>query len=153
MLLSITRTSPLDPTCIFPGVGCGQNWMDPLHQDVEVRQWCEENGVMYTSYSTLGTQHRGDKNPVLTHPVIVSIAKAHKVSPAVVVLSWALELGVGVIPRSSNPKHIKELATVLGEDEDDFGLPLPTLLNEEEVEKITAIGAGEGKEKRVSDEL
>jgi diketogulonate reductase-like aldo/keto reductase len=127
--------------------------MDPLHQDSEVRQWCEENGVMYTSYSTLGTQHRGDKNPVLTHPVIVSIAKAHKVSPAVVVLSWALELGVGVIPRSSNPKHIKELATVLGEDEDDFGLSLPTLLNEEEVEKITAIGAGEGKEKRVSDEL
>ena len=31
-----------------------QNWMDPFHPDVKVREFCRENDIVYTSYSTLG---------------------------------------------------------------------------------------------------
>jgi len=35
-----------------------QGWMDPFHQDREMRQACADRGIAYMSYSTLGTQHR-----------------------------------------------------------------------------------------------
>ena len=31
-----------------------QNWFDPLHQDRKVRKFCEEKGIKYMGYSTLG---------------------------------------------------------------------------------------------------
>jgi diketogulonate reductase-like aldo/keto reductase len=137
-----------------------QNWMDPLHPDTAVREWCAAHGVLYTSYSTLGTQHHSQdsNNPVLTHPVIVEIAKKHQVSPALVVLSWALQEGVAVIPRSSNPAHIKELAKLLPEDVEETensGLPvlLRTFLTDAEVQSITALGEGEGQQQQGRDEL
>lgn len=91
-----------------------QNWMDPLTKDEAVRKWADEHGALYTAYSTLGGQWqwRNAKggNPVLTHPTIVRIAAKHNVSPVLTVLSWALQERVSIIPRSSQPRHIQELA-------------------------------------------
>lgn len=96
-----------------------QNWMDPLNKDEDVRAWAEDHAALYTSYSTLGGQWewrpegQGLGNPVLTHPTILQIASKHGVSPVMAVLSWALQERVSIIPRSSQPKHILELAVGL----------------------------------------
>ena len=96
-----------------------QNYMDPLRQDREVRVWCEDRGVLYTSYSTLGSQwqhHHQEgrrENPVLSHPVIQRLAKRHNIGEVLLVLTWALQEGVAVIPRSSQVEHIEELARLL----------------------------------------
>ena len=66
--------------------------------------------------STLGTQHRNtpeNKNPVLTHPVVLELASKYKRSVAEVVLSWAFQLGMSVIPRSTQETHIVQLARLL----------------------------------------
>ena len=91
-----------------------QNWMDPLHHDFRVQRWCKKHDVQYQSYSTLGTQWVAQMgwNPVLTHPVLKSIARRHDRSIASVVLSWAVQSGVGVIPSSRNFKHIEESASL-----------------------------------------
>lgn len=96
-----------------------QAYADPLKPSKELREVCRENGIEFVSYSTLGTQHRrtsDGKNPVLSNSVINSIAVNHQRSAAEVVLSWAIQEGMGVIPRSSNEKHIMELSSLLTQE-------------------------------------
>ncbi|KAG5188350.1 Aldo/Keto reductase [Tribonema minus] len=91
-----------------------QNWFDPLHRDAEIRAICAAHNITYVSYSTLGTQHPGrGGNPVLTNPVIKAIAARQGTSPARVVLSWALQSGVGVLPRAGRAAHVEDNAQLL----------------------------------------
>ncbi|KAK6225308.1 aldo/keto reductase [Colletotrichum tabaci] len=69
--------------------------------------YCQEKGIVVTSWSTLGGS-RGAKNEILTHELFTSIAKAHDVSPGVVSLSWAVQRGVAVIPKSATKSRIEE---------------------------------------------
>ena len=86
-----------------------QNWMDPLHQDREVRILCKKHKICYQAYSLLGTQWINyDINPVLTNKIIIDISKKYHWSPARVVIKWALQEGVAVIPRSTNTNHLYE---------------------------------------------
>eukprot|EP00529_Nitzschia_sp_RCC80_P003789 CAMPEP_0113461420 /NCGR_PEP_ID=MMETSP0014_2-20120614/11534_1 /TAXON_ID=2857 /ORGANISM="Nitzschia sp." /LENGTH=1045 /DNA_ID=CAMNT_0000353185 /DNA_START=157 /DNA_END=3294 /DNA_ORIENTATION=- /assembly_acc=CAM_ASM_000159 len=92
-----------------------QIYADPINPASEMRQICQEYDIEFVSYSTLGTQHRdtGNVNPILTSPVVQALATKHQRSVAEVVLSWALQLNMSVIPRSSKPEHIEELARML----------------------------------------
>ena len=45
---------------------------------------------------------------LLENKVITEIAKKHNCSPAQVLLAWHLSCGTAVIPKSTNPKRIKE---------------------------------------------
>jgi diketogulonate reductase-like aldo/keto reductase len=105
-----------------------QAFADPLQPAEELRRICTEHDIEFVSYSTLGTQHRGGKNPVLTHPTIVGLAAKHQRSVAEVVLSWALQNNMSVIPRSGNPKHIQELARLLADD--------PTFLSDQDLQAV-----------------
>ena len=96
-----------------------QIYADPLRPADELQKICEEYGIEFVSYSTLGTQHsmRGNGNPVLGNEHIIAIANKHDRSAAEVVLSWAMHhKNMSVIPRSSQEKHIQELAKLLNHD-------------------------------------
>ena len=91
-----------------------QAFADPLQPNAALRKVCEEHGIEFVSYSTLGTQHRAaGPNPVLTSPIVEELAERHQRSVAEVVLSWALQRNMSVIPRSGNPQHIQELSNLL----------------------------------------
>lgn len=83
--------------------------MDPLHQDAQVREKILSHGIQYQAYSSLGTQwvhFRGyDKNPVLTHPTLVTIAQKYEVDVGQVVLNWATRHSISVLPASTNAKR------------------------------------------------
>ena len=104
-----------------------QAFADPLQPAEELRQICAEHGIEFVSYSTLGTQHRSSPsgNPVLTNPIVKGLAAKHHRSVAEVVLSWALQNNMSVIPRSSKKTHIEELARLLIDN--------PTFLDEEDL--------------------
>jgi len=89
-----------------------QNWMDPYHQDKEVREFCKEHGILYQAYSSLGSQwkHKYDYtgHPLFNDPIIGLIAKKHRVSPAQVILRWQHQLDVAVVPASRKPEHRQE---------------------------------------------
>lgn len=95
-----------------------QAYADPLHPARELRSICKEYGIEFVSYSTLGTQHmmKDGSNPVLTNEEINKIAEKHNRSAAEVVLSWAIQGGMSVIPRSTKEQHIMELSTLLSPD-------------------------------------
>mmetsp|Transcript_19296 Transcript_19296/g.24884 ORF Transcript_19296/g.24884 Transcript_19296/m.24884 type:complete len:342 (-) Transcript_19296:98-1123(-) len=98
-----------------------QNWFDPFHQDKAVRAWCDHHSVLYSGYSTFGSQWfymgRVDQNPVFSSPVINEIAETHQVSLTETVLSWALQLGVSVLPRSSKLSHIQSNAYLFPDEQ------------------------------------
>eukprot|EP00760_Papus_ankaliazontas_P030312 PhM_4_TR4747/c0_g1_i1/m.8499 len=106
-----------------------QTWIDPLRQSRTIVDFCRKHKIAVQSYSTLGTQwmakRPGHDNPVLTHRVITMIAKKHNRSAACVVLRWALQSDIGVIPKSADAEHLKSnlydtLSFVL--DDADMGL-------------------------------
>jgi diketogulonate reductase-like aldo/keto reductase len=91
-----------------------QAYADPIHTATELRRICGDHGIEFVSYSTLGTQHRdAPENPVLTSPVVTRLAQKYQRSAAEVVLSWALQNNMSVIPRSSQKQHLEELARLL----------------------------------------
>ncbi|KAF7792643.1 hypothetical protein EIP86_003740 [Pleurotus ostreatoroseus] len=69
---------------------------------------CKTLGVAVTGYSSLGPQSYVelgmDRNSpsLLTHNTITAIAEKHKLSPAQVLLRWAVQQNVAVIPKSNN---------------------------------------------------
>lgn len=109
-----------------------QAFADPLSPNHDLRRICKEHGIEFVSYSTLGTQHRGEGNPVLGSPIIQDLSGKYGRSTAEIVLSWALQRGMSVIPRSSKKHHIEELARLLNEK---------PFLEEADLQKIDGMSA------------
>ncbi len=115
-----------------------QNWMDPFHLDSEVRNLCAEHGIAYTAYSTLGNSWRyrrqNPENPVKNDPIIQKIAADKSISWVNLVLYWALQSNVIVLPRSTDEEHIFDNAKLLTMEENDSNL-----LTLSEIEAIEAL--------------
>ncbi|KAK3102422.1 hypothetical protein FSP39_011284 [Pinctada imbricata] len=45
---------------------------------------------------------------LISDPVVQKIASNLQKSPAQILLRWAVQQNIGVLPKSSNPKHIAE---------------------------------------------
>lgn len=93
-----------------------QAYADPIYPAKELRIICQQYNIEFVSYSTLGTQHNwknGRRNPVLHSPIIQELAQKYQRSTAEIVLQWAIQHGMSVIPRSSQRKHISQLARLL----------------------------------------
>ncbi|MEM9327930.1 MAG: aldo/keto reductase, partial [Bacteroidota bacterium] len=73
-----------------------------------------KHDIHVTAYSPLGSLDRPDRlkkasNPVpLEDPVIQSIAKVHNCSPAQVLITWAIQRGTAVIPKSTNEGRLRQ---------------------------------------------
>lgn len=88
-----------------------QNWMDPFHHDRGVRDFCRQHGIVYQSFSLLGTQwphilrRQGCPNPVQNNTALLRLAAKHRRTVTQVVLRWALHEGVAVVPASKSASH------------------------------------------------
>ncbi|XP_015590066.1 NADPH-dependent aldo-keto reductase, chloroplastic isoform X3 [Cephus cinctus] len=77
----------------------------PHYSQKELIDFCKREGIHVQAYSSLGTS---DPTALLKDPVVYSIASDINVSPARVLLKWAVQQGIGIIPKAVNKKHIKE---------------------------------------------
>ena len=94
-----------------------QSWMDPFHQDREIYQFAVDHNIVYTAYSSFGTQWQYNwvgKNLVFESKVLQDISNEAGIPVTSVVLAWLLtKEKMTVIPRSSNKVHIQENAKFL----------------------------------------
>ncbi|XP_053198898.1 uncharacterized oxidoreductase YtbE-like [Scomber japonicus] len=97
----------------------------PQMCQAELRSVCEEFGVCFQAYSSLGIGN------LLTHPVIMEVAKNCERTPAQVLLRWAVQQGVSVIPKSSHPDRIKDNARLF-----DF------TLSDADMNRLSALDCG-----------
>ncbi|KAI8021826.1 Non-functional NADPH-dependent codeinone reductase 2 [Camellia lanceoleosa] len=83
--------------------------MNPLWQQMKLRDFCEKNGIHVTAYSPLGAKGTlWGSNQVMECEVLKQIAKARGKSVAQVCLRWVYEQGVSVLVKSFNEERIKE---------------------------------------------
>ncbi|MGW8122844.1 aldo/keto reductase [Roseivirga echinicomitans] len=83
----------------------------PYLAQTELLQFCIENNIHYTAYSPLGSKDRAKENDqpdMFENPVVKSIAQAHSVHPAQILIKWAEARGTAVIPKSVNPERLKK---------------------------------------------
>ncbi|GAA5876680.1 hypothetical protein JCM8547_005772 [Rhodosporidiobolus lusitaniae] len=66
-------------------------------------KWHQESGVLLEAYSPLGSTGA----PQLSDPVVVELAKKHKVNPANILISWQVARGCVVLPKSVTPQRIR----------------------------------------------
>jgi 2,5-diketo-D-gluconate reductase A len=65
--------------------------------------------VLAQAWSPLGGRHQVTQSAVVT-----GIARARGISPAQVVLRWAVQQGIAVIPKSSDPVRQRENLGIFG---------------------------------------
>jgi len=77
----------------------------------------KELGIAVTAYSSFGPQSfvelnmDKDASLLLEHHTIGAIAKAHSATPAQVLLRWATQRGIAVIPKSNNHERLVQNLT------------------------------------------
>jgi len=77
----------------------------------ELVLWCQSKGIAVTAYGSLG----GVKNKA-EGDAVAAVAKERGVSNAQVLLKWALDQGVAVIPGATSAEHIQENLRLTGFD-------------------------------------
>lgn len=80
--------------------------LSPYLYQKELLDFCRSHGIQIEGYSPLT---RGKK---LNDPQLVSIATKYGKSTAQVLIRWALQLGLIIIPKSSRPDRIRDNADV-----------------------------------------
>ncbi|XP_064860908.1 aldo-keto reductase Mvan_2161-like isoform X1 [Oncorhynchus nerka] len=82
----------------------------------KLRVICRDSGVCFQAYSSLG------KGALLLEPEVVAMAEGHGRTPSQVLLRWAIQQGVAVLPRSARPKRVRENGQVFDFDLDEGGM-------------------------------
>jgi methylglyoxal/glyoxal reductase len=81
-----------------------------LHQP-DLLRYCARHGIRVEAYSPL------TKGMRLDHPTVEAVAARHRRTPAQILIRWALEHELVVLPKSTRKERIEENATVF-----DFSL-------------------------------
>jgi len=105
----------------------------PVNNQVEVHPYltneplvdfCQANGITVTAYSPLGNPSKpvtrawtGDEITILEEPIIIGLAQKYNKTPAHILIRFALDRGINVIPKSVTPSRIESNAEVF-----DFSL-------------------------------
>ncbi|XP_063802220.1 uncharacterized oxidoreductase YtbE-like [Pseudophryne corroboree] len=74
----------------------------PRLRQTALLHWCKQNGIHLQAYSSLGCGELLEKEEVK------KVANTHGRTPSQILLKWALQQGVGVIPKASAPERIKD---------------------------------------------
>ena len=98
----------------------------PYFTNDDLRAYGVEHDIVTEAWSPIA------RGKVLGDPVVTRISRATGAYPAQVVLSWHIERGDIVFPKSVNPQRMKENFEIF-----DFEI------NDEEIEALTALDRGE----------
>ena len=71
----------------------------PFLPDWDVVELCKKHNILVTAYTPLGQAN----SPILKDPDVMAVAEETHASPGQVALSWNVQRGVGVLPKSTNP--------------------------------------------------
>ena len=80
----------------------------PWHAQPELLEYCQEHDIIVEAAAPLA------RGAVLDDPVVTDVADDHDVTPAQVVLRWGVDKDLVVLPKSTNPDHIRTNLDLFG---------------------------------------
>jgi len=88
-------------------------WHPQLHED-KLLNYCRDNNILFQAYSSLGSSKH---TSLRLNPTVASIATKLDKSPSQVLLRWAYQNDIAIIPKASSRKHLVENISL------DFTIP------------------------------
>lgn len=88
----------------------------PFLPGKEVVEFCKKHGIVIEAYSPLGSTGA----PLLDNPVVTELAKKYGVPPATILVSWHVNEGRVVLPKSIKKSRILSNAEWIKIDKDDL---------------------------------
>ncbi len=74
-------------------------------QRVTERSWMDKKQVAHMAYAPLG---QGNRNEMFRESTVLALAEKYDKTPAQILLRFLTQKGIAVIPRSTQPEHIRE---------------------------------------------
>lgn len=99
----LQRILSMDNLKIRPSVD--QVELHPYLPQKELREFGSQNGIVIEAYSSLGS---GKEPSLLEDDTVLQLAKELSISPSSLLLSWARQQNIPVIPKSCNPSRIAD---------------------------------------------
>jgi glycerol 2-dehydrogenase (NADP+) len=124
--------SSLGTDGVVPAVN--QTEIQPLLPQDKLHRYCKEKGILQTAFGPLGGSQSGGS--LHEDETIKGIADAHGCGTANVMLSWAVQRGWSVVPKSTNPERIAK------------NLKGNVVLSGKEIEAVDALARPPNKGKR-----
>lgn len=104
---SVRHLKELLKTCrIRPMVN--QVELHPRLVQTELLDFCRQEGIAVQAYASLGSSDSNQQENFFALPPVKAAAAAHGVTPAQVLLRWALEKGALVVPKSTKRERMVE---------------------------------------------
>ena len=75
------------------------------------RGWMDKKQVAHMAYAPLG---QGSRNEMYQAPAVLALAEKYGRTPAQILLRFLIQKGIAVIPRSTDPAHIRENFDLFG---------------------------------------
>lgn len=107
LLMELLKTATIKPQV-------NQVEIHPFLVEEQLVDYCKRVGVAVTAFSPLGAGSyvslgmAAKTETVLENEVVLAIAKRLHKSPAQVVLRWAIQRGISVVPKSTNAGRLRE---------------------------------------------
>ncbi|KAK4937547.1 hypothetical protein LTR10_021839 [Elasticomyces elasticus] len=92
--------------------------LHPFLPQHELREYCGKLGIMMEAYSPLGSTGA----PIMSDPDIQQIADKHGVSAATILISYHVNKGVIVLPKSVSEERISSNKEVIALSEEDLAV-------------------------------
>ncbi|KAJ6024353.1 hypothetical protein N7540_005150 [Penicillium herquei] len=118
---------------IVPAVN--QVELHPFLPQHALKEWCDKHGILLEAYSPLGSEGA----PLMSDPAIQEIAEKNGVSPATVLISYHVNRGTVVLPKSIKETRILSNSQVI-------------FLSDEDMDVLNVLAA-QGKAKRINTPL
>ncbi|KAI3609594.1 aado keto reductase [Moniliophthora roreri] len=100
---SIKTLMQLLPHCIIiPATN--QVELHPYLPSTDLKEFCEKKGILLTAYSPLGRPTTDQTSALFAD--VLQTAQAHKANPAQVLLNWAVQKNIIVVPKTENPERM-----------------------------------------------
>jgi len=77
----------------------------PYLPQTELLEFCKEKGIVLLAFAPLG---HGMRPGPLEDPVVLAIAQRTSLTPAQVLLAWAIQRGTALLTTSKTPERIQE---------------------------------------------
>lgn len=131
--MTVQHLKKLKETATLWPPAVNQIELHPLNPQTELLEYCRNEGIVVQAYASLGGQDTGkdawkqllqdpsrppvkkkDKLDLMSAGPVVDLANQLQVTPAQVLLRWALEQGCAIIPKTTSPTRLVENANLFG---------------------------------------